>query len=89
MRLKFFNLEISLCWTQTRDSEIRIKPQRFEVHMKSASELPHLEKFSKCWNQTQGSTKPAFNKQTQTQADEAKTQRLSNLRLAYQCKSRI
>jgi len=43
--------------------------------MKFASELPHLEKFFKCWDQTQGSTKLAFNKQTQTQADEAKTQR--------------
>ena len=40
--------------------------------MKFASELPHLEKFSKCWNQMQGSTKPAFNKQIQTRADEAK-----------------
>jgi len=37
----------------------------------------------------QGSMKPAFNKQTQTQDDEAKIRRSSNLRLAYQCKSHI
>ena len=40
--------------------------------MKSASELPNLEKFSKCWNQTQGSKKSAFNKRIQIQADKAK-----------------
>jgi len=70
-------------------SETRVIPQRREVHMKSAYELPYLEKFFKCWNQTQGSMKPAFNKQTQTQADKAKTRRSSNPRLAYQSKNRI
>jgi len=75
--------------SDARLSETRIKPQRREIHTKSASELPHLEEFSKCWDQTQGSTKPAFNKQTQTQADEAKTWRSLNSRLAYQCKSRV
>jgi len=33
--------------------------------------------------------KLAINKQTQTQADEAKTRRSSNPRLIYQCKSCI
>jgi len=33
-----------------RLSETRIKPQRHEVHMKSTSELLHLEKFSKYWD---------------------------------------
>jgi len=47
--------------------------------MKSVSKLPRLKKFSKCWDQTQGSMKPAFNKQTQAQADEAKTRRSSSL----------
>jgi len=37
----------------------------------------------------QGSMKPVFNKQPQTQANEAKTRRSSNPRLAYQCKSLI
>jgi len=51
--------------------------------MKSASEFPHLEKFSKCWNQMQGSMKPAFNKQTQTQVDKAKMQKCGG------CQTRI
>jgi len=71
-----------------RLSEARVQPQR-EAHTNSASELPHLEKFPKCQDQTQGSMKPAFNKQIQIQADEAKTRRSSNSRLAYQCKSCI
>ena len=70
-----------------RLSKARVKPQRREAHMKFTSELPHLGQFSKCQDQTQGSTKPAFNKQIQIQADEVTTQRSSNPRLAYQCKS--
>jgi len=75
--------------SDVRLNETRVKPQRREIHMKSAFELSHLQKFSKCWDQTQDSMKPAFNKQTWTQADEAKTRRSSNPRLAYRCKSRI
>jgi len=75
--------------SDTRLNETRVQPQRCEVHINSASEHPHLEKFFKCQDQTQGSTKPAFNTQIRTQADEMKTRRSSNLRLAYQCKSRV
>jgi len=35
-----------------------------------------------CWDQMQGSIKPAFNKQTQAQADEAKKRRSLDPRLA-------
>jgi len=31
----------------TRLNEARVQPQRREAHMNPASELPHLEKFSK------------------------------------------
>jgi len=61
--------------SDARLNKTRVKPQRRDVHVESASELPHLEKFSKCWDQMQGSMKPVFNKQTQTQADEAKTRK--------------
>ena len=72
--------------SDTRLTETCVKPQKREVHIKSAFEFSHLEKFSKCWDQMQGSIKPTFNKQTQAQADEAE---VINPRLAYQCKSHI
>jgi len=75
--------------SDARLSEACVHPQRCEAHMSSASELPHLGKFSKCQDQTQGSMMPTFNKRIRIQADEAKTRRSSNLRLAYQCKSHI
>jgi len=53
--------------SDTRLTETCVKPQKREVHIKSAFEFSHLEKFSKCWDQTQGSMKPTFNKHTQTQ----------------------
>ena len=57
--------------------------------MKSASEPSSLREILSIEFKMQGSTKPAFNSQIQTQADKAKTQRSSNLRLAYQYKSRV
>ena len=41
--------------------------------MEFASELSSLREILSIGIKTQGSTKPAFNKQTQTQANEAKT----------------
>jgi len=51
--------------------------------MKSASKPPILRKILSIELKTQGSAKPVFNKQIQTQVDEAKTRRSSNPRLAY------
>ena len=52
--------------------------------MKFASEPPTLRKIWSVEFKMQGSLRPAFNKQIQTQVDEAKARRLSNPRLAYQ-----
>ena len=57
--------------------------------MESASELSSLREILSIGIKTQGSTKPAINKQMPTQANEAKTWKLSNLHLAYQYKSRV
>jgi len=51
--------------------------------MKSASKPPILRKILSIELKTQASTRPAFNKQIQTQVDEAKAWRSSNSRLAY------
>ena len=56
--------------------------------MKSTSELPHLEN-SECWGQNARLNEAAFNKQTQTEANEAKTWKSFNPHLAYQYKSRV
>ena len=52
--------------------------------MKFASKSPTLRNILSIESKTQGSTRPAFNKQRRTQVDEAKVRRSSNPRLAYQ-----
>jgi len=63
--------------------------KRCEDHKMSRLSLPHLEKILSIKLKTQGPTRLAFNKQIRTQVDEVKVQRSSNLRLAYQFKSRV
>jgi len=57
--------------------------------MKFASEPSSLREILSIEFKTQGSMRPAFNRYMRTQADEARTRRSSNPRLAYQCKSRV
>jgi len=57
--------------------------------MEFASEPSSLREILSVEFKTQGSTRPAFNRQIRAQADEAKTWRSSNPRLTYHCKSRI
>jgi len=88
--LKLHNIKISLSVEIRREAQWN-PCQTLEARGSHEVRIwtPPLRKFSKCWDQKQGSVKPAFNRQTQVHTDKAKTRRSSNPRLAYQCKSRI
>ena len=81
MKFAFQNPElrkISKYQTQMRNSvKLASDLTRCENYKKSASELPTLRNILSIQSKKQGSTRSAFNKQIWTQADEAKTQRLS------------